>query len=61
LGWQITSRCRRLLPIEAQVEATALRRVAEAFDQAKVICVLVFSDAHFVTGLTIDLTGGLQV
>jgi NAD(P)-dependent dehydrogenase (short-subunit alcohol dehydrogenase family) len=44
----------------AQVEATPLRRVAEASDQAKVICFLASSDADFVTGLTIDVTGGLS-
>jgi NAD(P)-dependent dehydrogenase (short-subunit alcohol dehydrogenase family) len=43
----------------AQVDATPLRRVAEASDQAKVICFLASSDAGFVTGLTIDVTGGL--
>src|SRR3954462_5145703 len=43
----------------AQVEATPLRRVAEASDQAKVICFLASSDADFITGLTIDVTGGL--
>lgn len=42
----------------AQLEATPLRRVAEASDQAKVICFLASSDANFVTGLTIDVTGG---
>jgi len=42
----------------AQVEATPLRRVAQASDQAKVICFLTSSDADFVTGLTIDVTGG---
>ena len=42
----------------AQVEATPLRRVAEASDQAKVICFLASGDADFVTGLTIDVTGG---
>jgi NAD(P)-dependent dehydrogenase (short-subunit alcohol dehydrogenase family) len=42
----------------AQVESTPLRRVAEASDQAKVICFLASSDADFVTGLTIDVTGG---
>jgi NAD(P)-dependent dehydrogenase (short-subunit alcohol dehydrogenase family) len=43
----------------AQIDATPLRRVAEASDQAKVICFLASSDADFVTGLTIDVTGGL--
>jgi NAD(P)-dependent dehydrogenase (short-subunit alcohol dehydrogenase family) len=42
----------------AQLESTPLRRVAEASDQAKVICFLASSDADFVTGLTIDVTGG---
>jgi NAD(P)-dependent dehydrogenase (short-subunit alcohol dehydrogenase family) len=42
----------------AQIESTPLRRVAEASDQAKVICFLASSDADFVTGLTIDVTGG---
>jgi NAD(P)-dependent dehydrogenase (short-subunit alcohol dehydrogenase family) len=43
----------------AQIESTPLRRVADASDQAKVICFLASSDADFVTGLTIDVTGGL--
>jgi NAD(P)-dependent dehydrogenase (short-subunit alcohol dehydrogenase family) len=43
----------------AEIERTPLRRVAEATDQAKVICFLASSDADFVTGLTIDVTGGL--
>ena len=40
------------------VNATPLRRVPEASDQAKVICFLASEDADFVTGLTIDVTGG---
>jgi NAD(P)-dependent dehydrogenase (short-subunit alcohol dehydrogenase family) len=43
---------------QAQIENTPLRRVAQASDQAKVICFLASSDADFVTGLTIDVTGG---
>jgi NAD(P)-dependent dehydrogenase (short-subunit alcohol dehydrogenase family) len=43
----------------AEIERIPLRRVAEATDQAKVICFLASSDADFVTGLTIDVTGGL--
>jgi NAD(P)-dependent dehydrogenase (short-subunit alcohol dehydrogenase family) len=43
----------------AEIERTPLKRVAEAPDQAKVICFLASSDADFVTGLTIDVTGGL--
>ena len=40
------------------IDATPLRRVAEAVDQAKVICFLASSDADFITGVTIDVTGG---
>jgi NAD(P)-dependent dehydrogenase (short-subunit alcohol dehydrogenase family) len=40
------------------IDATPLRRVAEAPDQAKVICFLASSDADFITGVTIDVTGG---
>ncbi|HEV2302459.1 MAG TPA: SDR family NAD(P)-dependent oxidoreductase [Stellaceae bacterium] len=50
------------LPPEAQraeIERTPLRRVAEAADQARVICFLASADADFVTGVTIDVTGGL--
>jgi NAD(P)-dependent dehydrogenase (short-subunit alcohol dehydrogenase family) len=43
----------------AEIERTPLKRVAEAADQAKVIAFLASSDADFVTGLTIDVTGGL--
>lgn len=41
------------------IERTPLRRMGEAVDQAKVICFLASSDADFVTGVTIDVTGGL--
>lgn len=41
------------------VERTPLRRMGEAVDQARVICFLASADADFVTGLTIDVTGGL--
>ena len=43
----------------AELRRNALRRVAVAADQAKVICFLASSDADFVTGVTIDVTGGL--
>ena len=43
---------------QAEIERTPLRRVAEAADQAKVICFLASDDADFVTGVTIDVTGG---
>ena len=42
----------------AEIARTPLRRVAEAADQAKVICFLASSEADFVTGVTIDVTGG---
>src|SRR5256886_4983013 len=42
----------------AEIGRTPLRRVAEAADQAKVICLLASSDAEFVTGVTSDVTGG---
>src|SRR6516162_1456281 len=36
----------------AEIERTPLRRIAEAADQAKVICFLASGDADFVTGVT---------
>jgi NAD(P)-dependent dehydrogenase (short-subunit alcohol dehydrogenase family) len=41
------------------LERTPLRRMGVAADQARVICFLASADADFVTGLTIDVTGGL--
>lgn len=41
-----------------EIARTPLRRVAEARDQARVICFLASQDADFVTGVTIDVTGG---
>ena len=43
----------------ADIARTPLRRMGTAEDQAKVIAFLASSDADFVTGLTIDVTGGL--
>ena len=43
----------------AEIARTPLRRVAEAKDQAGVICFLASHEADFVTGLTIDVTGGV--
>ncbi|HEV8583662.1 MAG TPA: SDR family NAD(P)-dependent oxidoreductase [Methylomirabilota bacterium] len=43
---------------KAETERVPLRRVAEPEDQARVICFLASRDADFVTGLTIDVTGG---
>jgi NAD(P)-dependent dehydrogenase (short-subunit alcohol dehydrogenase family) len=43
----------------ADIERTPLRRMAEAKDQANVVAFLASSDSDFVTGLTIDVTGGL--
>jgi NAD(P)-dependent dehydrogenase (short-subunit alcohol dehydrogenase family) len=42
-----------------EIDRTPLRRVAEARDQARVICFLASADADFVTGVTIDVTGGI--
>ena len=42
-----------------EIARTPLRRMAEAQDQARVICFLASSDADFVTGVTIDVTGGI--
>ncbi len=42
-----------------EIEKVPLRRIAEPRDQARVICFLASSDADFVTGVTIDVTGGL--
>jgi NAD(P)-dependent dehydrogenase (short-subunit alcohol dehydrogenase family) len=44
---------------QRDIERTPLRRMGVAEDQAKVICFLASADADFVTGLTIDVTGGL--
>ena len=54
-------RCSRVTADEQaqEVARTPLRRVAEAKDQARVICFLASNDADFVTGLTIDVTGGV--
>jgi NAD(P)-dependent dehydrogenase (short-subunit alcohol dehydrogenase family) len=43
---------------QAAIQRVPLRRIAEPVDQAKVICFLASSDADFVTGVTIDVTGG---
>jgi NAD(P)-dependent dehydrogenase (short-subunit alcohol dehydrogenase family) len=43
---------------QAAIARVPLRRIAEPADQAKVICFLASSDADFVTGVTIDVTGG---
>jgi NAD(P)-dependent dehydrogenase (short-subunit alcohol dehydrogenase family) len=42
-----------------EIARTPLRRVAEAQDQARVLCFLASGDADFVTGVTIDVTGGV--
>ena len=44
----------------AIIENIPLRRVPEAMDQAKVIAFLASADADFITGVTIDVTGGLS-
>lgn len=42
-----------------EIERTPMRRVAEAVDQANVICFLASAESDFVTGITIDVTGGV--
>jgi NAD(P)-dependent dehydrogenase (short-subunit alcohol dehydrogenase family) len=42
----------------AMIDAVPLRRLATAEDQAKVIAFLVSDDASFVSGQTIEVTGG---
>ena len=42
----------------AEIKRTPLGRVATPEDQARVICFLASSDADFVSGVTIDVTGG---
>jgi len=42
----------------AEIKRTPLGRVATPDDQARVICFLASADADFVTGVTIDVTGG---
>jgi NAD(P)-dependent dehydrogenase (short-subunit alcohol dehydrogenase family) len=46
--------------IAAEGARTPLGRVAEPLDQARVICFLASGDADFVTGVTIDVSGGLS-
>ncbi|MDP6708409.1 MAG: SDR family NAD(P)-dependent oxidoreductase [Alphaproteobacteria bacterium] len=43
-----------------EIAAVPLRRLPDAMDQARVVAFLASSDADFVTGLTIDVTGGLS-
>ena len=40
------------------LEAIALKRVAEPEDQARVIAFLASEDANYVTGVTIETSGG---
>jgi NAD(P)-dependent dehydrogenase (short-subunit alcohol dehydrogenase family) len=42
----------------SEIRRTPLGRVATPEDQARVICFLASRDADFVTGVTIDVTGG---
>ena len=45
---------------QAAHKAVPLGRIATAQDQARVICFLASGDADFITGQTIDVTGGLS-
>ncbi|MFM0347803.1 SDR family NAD(P)-dependent oxidoreductase [Paraburkholderia sp. RL17-347-BIC-D] len=44
---------------KAVVSAIPLGRIATPEDQARVICFLASSDSDFITGTTLDVTGGL--
>ena len=43
---------------QRDIEAIPLRRVAQPEDQAKVIAFLASADADYITGVTIDVSGG---
>jgi NAD(P)-dependent dehydrogenase (short-subunit alcohol dehydrogenase family) len=60
LSERIHPRWERLSEAEqrAALARTPLRRMAQPEDQARVICFLASADADFVTGVTIDVTGG---
>ena len=60
LSERLQPRWNQMAPEDQAVEKerVPLRRIAEPRDQARVICFLASSDADFVTGLTIDVTGG---
>ena len=45
---------------QSVIEAIPLRRLAQPEDQAKVIAFLASEDADYVTGATIDVSGGLS-
>lgn len=53
--WEVLSEAEQ----QAQLQRTPLRRLALPEDQARVICLLALSNADYVTGVTIDVTGGL--
>lgn len=42
----------------ASLKAIALRRVSTVEDQASVVLFLASDDARYVTGVTLDVTGG---
>jgi NAD(P)-dependent dehydrogenase (short-subunit alcohol dehydrogenase family) len=60
LSPRLRPRWERMSPEDRARELTRapLGRVAEPADQARVICFLASSDADFVSGVTIDVTGG---
>ena len=60
LSERIHARWEQMSETEQAVEIarTPLRRIAQPEDQARVICFLASADADFVTGVTIDVTGG---
>ncbi len=60
LSERLQPRWNQMAPEDQEAARTRvpLRRIATPEDQARVICFLASTDADFVTGLTIDVTGG---
>ena len=60
LSERLQARWERMSEAEQQavLVKTPLRRIARPEDQARVICFLASADADFITGVTIDVTGG---
>ncbi|MBO0710980.1 MAG: SDR family oxidoreductase [Acetobacteraceae bacterium] len=60
LSERLSPRWNQMAPEDQQaaIARVPLRRIARPEDQARVICFLASRDAEFVTGQTIDVTGG---
>lgn len=54
-AWESMSERQR----EATLQRVPLRRMADGKDSAKVVCFLASDDAGYVSGVTIDVTGGM--